>query len=354
MRTSDCRKAKNRKVTKVQQLQRALYCKSKQERKARFHSLYDKVYREDVLWEVWKQVKSNKGAPGVDEVTIDEIIEGGKELEMINRLQELLREKQYQFSPVRRVDIPKPKGGTRPLGIATVEDRVVQTAMKIVIEPIFEADFHECSYGYRPKRNAKQASKDLRDDLYERAWGVVEIDLKSYFTTIPHDKLLKLISKRISDGSMLKIINQTLKAEVASNGKIEPTEVGVPQGSPLSPLYSNIYLNLVDQLWHSRGYPEKLGATILRFCDDAVIVCRKSATLPLQAFESITKRMGLTVNKTKNQDHKADRWVSLNGHKAGNGRYRQGGPVGSMNQFLTLDRWRIVDENIRRHKPIND
>jgi group II intron reverse transcriptase/maturase len=197
------------------------------------------------------------------------------------------------------VDIPKPKGGTRPLGIATVEDRVVQTAMKLVLEPIFEADFHDCSYGYRPRRDAKMASKAIRNDLYRGAWSVVEIDFRSYFTTIPHDKLMILIKQRVVDGSMLRLIKQSLTVEIAYEGKVEPTTVGVPQGSPISPLYSNIYLNLLDQVWHRRGYPEKLGATLHRYADDGILVCRKDATQALQAFEGIALRMGLTINREK-------------------------------------------------------
>lgn len=222
---SDCQEAKNGRL-KVRQLQRSLYHKSKQEEEVRFYSLYDKVYREDVLWEAWRQVKANKGAPGIDGTTIEDIIARG-EREMIIKLQEQLREHTYQFSPVRLVEIPKPKGGTRPLGIAAVEDRVVQTAMKIVIEPIFEAGFHDCSYGYRPKRSAKQASMAIREDLYQKAWGVVEIDFKSYFTSIPHGKLLERISLKIADGSMLKLIKQTLKVGVMDKGNITAVEVGV-------------------------------------------------------------------------------------------------------------------------------
>jgi RNA-directed DNA polymerase len=255
------------KAYKVRQLQRTLYHKAKQGKEVRFYSLYDKLWREDVLWEAWRQVKANKGAPGVDGQSIDAIVSGGQEEEMIGRLRRHLREKRYQFQPVRRVDIPKPKGGSRPLGIATVEDRVVQTAMKLILEPIFEADFHECSYAYRPKRDAKMASIAIHDSLYQYAWGVVEIDFRSYFTSIPHDKLMVLIGKRVSDGSMLRIIKQSLKVAVAYQGQVEPTRVGVPQGSPISPLYSNIYLNLLDQLWYKRGYPQKLGAKLYRYAD---------------------------------------------------------------------------------------
>lgn len=294
---SDCHKAKNR--DKVRQLQRALYLKSKQEETFRFYSLYDKLCRIDVLWEAWRQVKQNKGAAGMDGIAIDQIVDRGQEEEILFRLQKQLRDQEYRFSPVRRVLIPKPTGGSRPLGIATVEDRIVQTAMKIVIEPIFEAGFHDCSYGYRPKRSAKQASLAIREDLYNRAWGVVEIDFKTYFDSIPHVKLLKLISLRISDGSMMKLIKKSLKVGVISDGEVVPTRVGVPQGSPISPLYSNIYLNLIDQLWHKRGYPGKLKASLHRYADDAILVCRKSAYPALSAFKAIAKRMDLTLNKDK-------------------------------------------------------
>ena len=286
-------------MNKVRQLQRRLYRKAKQDKEVKFYSLYDKLWREDVLREAWRQVKANRGAPGVDGASIEAIVSEGREGEMISRLGEQLRTKTYRFHPVRRVDIPKPEGGSRPLGIATVEDRVVQTAMKLILEPIFEADFHDCSYGYRPKRDAKQASIAIREDLYRGAWSVVEIDFQSYFTTIPHDKLLKLIRQRVVDGSMLCLIKQSLKVGVAYQGRIEPTRIGVPQGSPISPLYSNIYLNLLDQVWHKRGYPEKLGATLHRYADDAILVCRRDARQALEAFDAIARRMDLVVHPEK-------------------------------------------------------
>jgi len=284
---------------RVQQLQRTLYRTAKQSKAVKFYSLYDKVWRNDVLWEAWRQVRANRGAPGVDSETIEGIVSRGEEEQMLSQLQEQLRSKSYRFHPVRRVDIPKPKGGTRPLGIATVRDRIVQTARKLMLEPIFEADFHPCSYGYRPRRNAKMASTAIREDLYARAWGVVEIDFRSYFTTIPHDKLLILIRQRVVDGSMLRLIKQSLKVETAYQGKMEPTVVGVPQGSPISPLYSNIYLNLLDQVWHKRGYPEKLGASLHRYADDAILVCRKRAEQGLEALAAIASRMGLTIHREK-------------------------------------------------------
>jgi RNA-directed DNA polymerase len=283
----------------VRHLQRTLYRTAKQSKAVKFYSLFDKVWRTDVLWEAWRQVKANRGAAGVDGETIEGIVSRGEEGQILSQLQKRLRAKDYRFQPVRRVDIPKPKGGTRPLGIATVRDRVVQTAMKLVLEPIFEADFHPCSYGYRPRRDAKMASIAIRNDLYQRAWGVVEIDFRSYFTTIPHQKLMTLIKLRVVDGSMLRLIKQSLKVGVSHQGKIEPTTVGVPQGAPISPLYSNIYLNLLDQVWHKRGYPDKLGAMLHRYADDAILVCRSNATQALQAFEAIAQRMGLTVNRDK-------------------------------------------------------
>jgi group II intron reverse transcriptase/maturase len=285
------------KANGVRQLQRTLYRKAKQEKGVRFYSLYDKVWREDVLWEAWRQVKANKGAPGVDGQSIEAVVSSGQEGQMIGRVGEQLRTKAYRFQPVRRVEIPKLKGGTRPLGIATVEDRVVQTAMKLILEPIFEADFHGCSYGYRPNRDAKMASLAIREDLYQRAWGVVEIDLQSYFTTIPHDKLVRLIRQRVVDGSMLRLIKQSLKVGVAYRGQVEKTTRGVPQGSPVSPVYSNIYLNLLDQVWHKRHYPERLGATLHRYADDAILVCRRGPTEALLAFEAIAKRMVVVVNR---------------------------------------------------------
>lgn len=149
------------------------------------------------------------------------------------------------------------------------------------------------------KRDAKQASLAIREDLYQRAWGVVEIDFQSYFTSIPHEKLLKLISSRIADGSILKLIKQTLKTAIGVKDKITPAEVGVPQGSPISPLYSNIYLNVIDQEWHEMGYPEKLNASLHRYCDDVVLVCRKKATPVLEAFTGMAEKMGLSINHQK-------------------------------------------------------
>lgn len=231
------------KTQSMRPLQRRFYDKAKPEQAVKFYSLYDKRYREAVLWESWRQVRANQGAPGVDGTAIEAIVSAQQEAAMIQTWREQLQQQRYRCQPVRRVELPKPQGGMRPLGIATVADRVVQTAMKLVLEPLFEAACQDGSYGYRPQRNAKLASLAMQADVMDRAWGVVASDFQSYFTTIPHDKLMVLIKERVVDGSLLRMIKQSLKVGEVNQGEVKPTTVGVPQGSPLAPLYSNIYLN---------------------------------------------------------------------------------------------------------------
>jgi RNA-directed DNA polymerase len=197
--------------------------------------VYDKVWRTDVWWEAWRQGKANHGAPGMDGKTLEERVESGQEEGRMQKLPAALQAPRYQFAPVRVVEIPKPTGGTRPLGSATGEDRVVQTAMKLMLEPIFAADFHACSSGDRPKRDAKQASLALRADLYTQAWGVVEIDFQSYFPSIPHGKRRKLSTQRIAAGRRLRWMKQTLKGGIWQQGQVAATKRGVPQGAPSSP-----------------------------------------------------------------------------------------------------------------------
>jgi RNA-directed DNA polymerase len=281
----------------VRQLQRPLYAKAKQGKEGKLYSLSAKVWREDVLWEAWQQGNANTGAPGVDGQSIEAIGGGGQAGEMIRRVHEQRRPEPYRCHPVRRVDIPKPQGGTRPRGMAPVEARVVQTAMQLVLEPIFAADCHPCSYGYRPQRDAKMASLAIQEDLDDRAGGVVARDCHSYFTTIPHAKRMTRISQRVVDGSLLRLIKQRRKVSVAYHGQVEPTTVGVPQGAPLSPLSSHSSLNLVDQGWHTRGSPETLGATLHRSADDAILVCRTSAEPALQALAASAIRLGRTLHR---------------------------------------------------------
>jgi RNA-directed DNA polymerase len=232
---------------KIRELQRKLYQKAKQEKEFRFYLLYDKVYRMDILNHAYRLVKANKGAPGVDGLTFEAIEkeEGGVE-RYLKSIAEELNRKNYKPMPVRRVYIPKADGSKRPLGIPTIKDRVVQMATKLVIEPIFEADFQENSYGFRPKRNAHQAIEDITLHLTRGYTHVIDADISKYFDTIPHDKLLNLVTRRIVDKNILKLINMWLKTAVVEereDGKKEykGNDKGTPQGGVISPLLANIY-----------------------------------------------------------------------------------------------------------------
>jgi retron-type reverse transcriptase len=235
---------------KVRELQRKLWSSAKASVNRRFHVLYDKVYRMDILWEAWSRVRANGGAPGLDGKTIQAIEEHGVE-EFLKKIQEDLKAGKYWPTPVRRHYIPKPDGKRRPLGIPTVRDRVVQAAAKIVIEPIFEADFEECSYGFRPGRNAQQALEAIRETANAGYNWVVDADIEKYFDSIDHELLMEAVQKRISDRKMLKLIRKWLKAGVMEEGALRATEVGSPQGSVISPLLSNIYLGELDRRWRS-------------------------------------------------------------------------------------------------------
>lgn len=233
---------------KVRELQRALYRAAKRSENRRFHALYDKVYRKDILREAWEKVKANRGAAGIDGQTIQEIEENGVEA-FLDQLQEELREGRYRPQAVRRVNMPKPDGRQRPLGIPGVRDRVVQAAMKIVIEPIFEADFEGCSYGFRPKRSAHEANEVIRETVNRGYNWVVDADIENYFDSIDQGKLMEMVERRISDRRMRKLIRKFLGAGVLEDGKVRTTSTGTPQGGVLSPLLANIYLNYLDKEW---------------------------------------------------------------------------------------------------------
>lgn len=282
---------------KVQQLQRKLYQSAKRNSGRRYHVLYDKVYRKDILYQGWQQVRANQGSAGIDKQTIVDIEFYGVE-KLIEEIQDELKQNKYNPLPVRRVYIPKADGKERPLGIPTVKDRIVQTATKIVIEPIFEADFKDCSYGFRPKRNAHQALEKIRKACNNKGMYVLDADIKGYFDNINHKKLLMLVEKRISDRRIVKLIRKWLEAGMMENGHMEASDLGSPQGGVISPLLANIYLDYLDTIWE-RHYSH-LGK-LIRYADDFVIVCKnhKNVSHSYRAIKLIMTKLELDLNMEK-------------------------------------------------------
>ena len=286
---------------KVRALQRKLYMLSKQKEDYRFYSLYDKICREDVLTEAYRQCRANQGSPGVDGETFADIDKQGVQ-SWLQQISKELRTRSYRPLPVKRVYIQKPDGGKRPLGIPAIRDRVVQSALKIVIEPIFEAHLNGNSYGYRPRKGAADAVRHIERLLKQGYEHVYDADLKGYFDTIPHNLLMDKISRRISDSSLLALIRKILRAPVAETNAsghttITKTNQGTPQGGVASSLFANIYLNDFSGLINT-----KTPCHMVSYADDFVILNRRPFTeAQIEWFRSKLKSEGLTVNETKTQ-----------------------------------------------------
>jgi RNA-directed DNA polymerase len=299
---------------KIRMLQRKLYQKAKEEPSYRFYLLYDKMYREDILAHAYALVKSNQGAPGVDGQSFWGIESQGLE-EWLSGIRNDLRAKTYKPQPVRRVIIPKPGGGERPLGIPTIRDRVVQTAAKLLLEPIFEADFDANAYGYRPKRSAQEAIQRVHQLLCEGYDDVVDADLSKYFDTIPHSELMQCVARRIVDRDMLHLIKMWLKVPVEEgdeNGKPrvsggKGSTCGTPQGGVISPLLANLYMNRFLKYWRITGRCGVFRAQVVNYADDFVILSRGRAKEALNWTRGVMARIGLTLNEVKTSIKQARR-----------------------------------------------
>ena len=292
----------------VQKLQTALHAKAKAEAGYRFYALYDKIYREDILAFAYAQCRSNKGAPGVDGQDFADIEAYGVE-RWLGELALALKQESYKPDPIRRVYIPKPNGKLRPLGISTVRDRVAMTAATLVLGPIFEADLPQELYAYRAGRNAQQAVTEVEEQMFRGHPDVVDADLADYFGSIPHAELMKSVARRVVDRRVLHLIKMWLECAVEETddrgGKRRTTEArdtgrGIPQGAPISPLLANLYMRRFVLGWKQLGLEKRLGARLVTYADDLVILCRRGkADEALQQLRVLMSKLKLTVNEEK-------------------------------------------------------
>ncbi len=317
----------------IRRLQRTLYVKAKNEPAYRFYLLYDKVVREDILTYAYRVSRAARGAPGVDGMTFDTIEAVGAEAWLAG-LRKALQDKTYRPDPVRRVLIPKPDGGERPLGIPTIRDRVVQTAVKLVLEPIFEADFEDRAYGYRPKRSANAAVRKVHDALCDGYTEVVDADLSKYFDTIPHQALLQSVARRVVDRHVLHLLEMWLKTPIEERDERGGRRMtggkrstrGTPQGGVISPLLANIYMHRFLRAWRERGKGEHSQARLINYADDFVILSRGHAAEALAWTRWAMTHLGLTLNETKTclRDVRRESFDFL-GYTFGWDRYRKDG-----------------------------
>jgi group II intron reverse transcriptase/maturase len=282
------------------EFQRKLHAKAKAEPKYRFYSLYDKTFRTDVLAEAYRKAKANGGACGVDEETFNDVEKEGIDVYLAG-LQLEMKERRYVPKPVRRVYIPKPNGKQRPLGIPTIRDRIVQTAFLLILEPIFEADFTDSSYGFRPEKSAHDAVREIYKFLNWGCLEVYDVDLEQYFDTVDHSKLMKLVARRISDGEILRMIKLWLSSGYVEDGQHRQSTKGTPQGGVISPLLANIYLNPVDQAFKRRklGTIDKGSIHLVRYADDLLILAQQNLKTGIDLLHHYVERLGLRLNEEK-------------------------------------------------------
>jgi RNA-directed DNA polymerase len=293
-------------VKSVEELRNSLYLAAKADRKRRFYTLKDKICRIDIITEAWKRVRQNKGTKGVDNQTIEEIEASGTE-QFISSVQQELQNENYRVQCVRRVFIPKSNGKQRPLGIPTVKDRVVQQAVRLIIEPIFEADFKDFSYGYRPNRSAKDASMEVYKWLNFGLRNVLDIDIEDFFGTIDHQKLVSFVMERIADGYVIKLIREWLRAGVVYLDRTTYPEEGTPQGGVISPLLANIYLHQLDAWWNDElrmNDCHRQDAQLVRYADDMVVLTSHrvdNAGHYMEILEGLLEELGLKLNRDKSR-----------------------------------------------------